>query len=139
MGLELGMTLKFYTSVTKGLKLKVRKFFGLLSTFLEVTAEKLVRMGEGGGGFLQTPPPSPSPPPPAILNTANTKIKQNPGAAQIRNIMQSSSSFIRISGPIPEYIKKPALINDQENIGKNPGKTRRWEKRLVCSKYSWRV
>ena len=135
------MTLKFYTSVTKGLKLKVRKFFGLLSTFLEVTAEKLVRMGEGGGGggaFCKHPLPPP-PSPPAILNTANTKIKQNPGAAQIRNIMQSSSSFIRISGPVPEYIKKPALINDQENIGKNPGKTRRWEKRLVCSKYSWRV
>ena len=29
--------------------------------------------------------------------------------------MQSSSTFIRISGPIPE-VKKSALINDYENI-----------------------
>ena len=31
------------------------------------------------------------------------------------NIMQSSSTFIRISGPIPE-VKKSTLINDYENI-----------------------
>ena len=36
-----GMPLTFYTSVTKGLKLKVRKFPGLTSTFVEVTWEKL--------------------------------------------------------------------------------------------------
>ena len=45
------MGLKFYTSVAKGLKLKVRKFCGLISTFVEVTGEKLV------GGFLAPPPP----------------------------------------------------------------------------------
>ena len=43
------MGLKFYTSVAKGLKLKVRKFWGLTSTFAE---EKLV----GGGAFLPSPP-----------------------------------------------------------------------------------
>ena len=34
------MVLKFYTSVAKRLKLKVRKFKGLISTFVEVTEEK---------------------------------------------------------------------------------------------------
>ena len=42
--LALGMNLKFYTSLAKGLKLKVRKFCGLIHTFAEFTAEKL----EGG-------------------------------------------------------------------------------------------
>ena len=42
LGLALGMALKFYTSVTKGLKLKVRKFWGLVPKFVEVTGEKLV-------------------------------------------------------------------------------------------------
>ena len=42
------------------------------------------------------------------------KIKQKPGC-QIRNITQSLSSFIRISGSIPE-VKNPALIIDWENI-----------------------
>ena len=50
----LGMALKFYTSVTKRLKLKVRKFLELVPTFVEVTEEKLVR-----GAFLP-PPPSPT-------------------------------------------------------------------------------
>ena len=40
------MDLKFHTSVTKGLKLKVRKFQELTSTFAEVTEENLV-----GGAF----------------------------------------------------------------------------------------
>ena len=44
--LALSMVLKFYTSEAKGLKLKVRKFLGLIPTFVEVTGEKLV---EGGG------------------------------------------------------------------------------------------
>ena len=47
------MNFKFYTSVEKGLKLKVRKFYGLIPTFVEVTGEKLV-----GGPFW----------PPSILN-----------------------------------------------------------------------
>ena len=34
--------MKFYTSVAKGLKLKVRKFWGLIPTFVEIREEKLV-------------------------------------------------------------------------------------------------
>ena len=41
LGLALGMALKFYTSAAKGLKLKVRKFWGLIPSFAEVTAKKL--------------------------------------------------------------------------------------------------
>ena len=37
LGLALGMTLKFYTSVTKGLKLKVKRVWRLIPTFIEVT------------------------------------------------------------------------------------------------------
>ena len=42
-GLALGTTLKCYTSVKKGFKLKVRKFWGLIPTFVEVTGGKLVQ------------------------------------------------------------------------------------------------
>ena len=51
------MKLKFYTSVTKRLKLKVKKFWNLAPTFVAVTGEKLV-VGGGvgeGGGFAPTP------------------------------------------------------------------------------------
>ena len=47
------MALKFYASLAKGLKLKVRKCFGLTPTFVEVTWEKLVN-----GVFLHPPPSS---------------------------------------------------------------------------------
>ena len=49
MRLALDMVLKFYTSVVKGWKLKVRKFRKLNSTFVEVAWEKLV------GTFLLPP------------------------------------------------------------------------------------
>ena len=39
------MALKYYTSVAKGLKLKVRKFWGRNPTFVEVTEKKLVGWG----------------------------------------------------------------------------------------------
>ena len=42
LGLAIGTKLKFYTSLSKGLKLKIRKFWGLTPTFVEVTGEKLV-------------------------------------------------------------------------------------------------
>ena len=42
LGLALGTNLKFYTSLSNGLQLKVRKFWGLISMFVEVTGEKLV-------------------------------------------------------------------------------------------------
>ena len=44
LGLALGTNSKFYNSLAKGLKLKVRKFQGLLLMFVEGTAEKLVGM-----------------------------------------------------------------------------------------------
>ena len=46
LGLAPGMSLKFFTAVAKSLKLKVRKFLGLITT-----REKLVQGGEGGEGF----------------------------------------------------------------------------------------
>ena len=49
-GLAHGTNFKFYTIVVKGLKLKVRKFLGLVPLFVEVTKEKLVG---GGGGSLK--------------------------------------------------------------------------------------
>ena len=36
------MASKFYTCVAKGLKLKIRKFLGLIPTFLEITGKQLV-------------------------------------------------------------------------------------------------
>ena len=51
LGLVLGANLKFYTSVAKGLKLKVRTFWGLISMFAEVTGGKLVE-----GALLPSPP-----------------------------------------------------------------------------------
>ena len=49
--LALGENLKFYTSVANGSKIKVRKFCGLIPTFVEVTGGKLVVRG----AFLPTP------------------------------------------------------------------------------------
>ena len=53
-----GTNLIFYTSVAKGLKLKVRKLWSLTPTFVEVTGEKLVE------GLFGTPP---------ILNRVNLR------------------------------------------------------------------
>ena len=39
------MALTFYTSVAKRLKVKVRKFWELIQTFVEVTGDKLVAGG----------------------------------------------------------------------------------------------
>ena len=74
LGLALGMALKFYTSVAKGLKLKVRKFWGLIPTFVEVTREKLV-----GGSFCFAQiflPLHPSPHTHPILNRVTVKRAQ---------------------------------------------------------------
>ena len=64
LGLALGMTLKFYTSVAKRLKLKVEKFWGLSLTFVAVTGEKLV------GGLFASPPSTHTPTP----NTPHTPL-----------------------------------------------------------------
>ena len=44
LGLALGIEFKFYTSVAKGLKLKVRKFWRLIPTFVEVTGENTLEL-----------------------------------------------------------------------------------------------
>ena len=54
LGLALGMALKFYASVAKRLKLKVKKFLRLIFMFVEVTVEKLV--GEEEGFFTRHSP-----------------------------------------------------------------------------------
>ena len=59
LGLVLGRNLQFYTSVAKRLKLKLRKFWGLIPTFVEIIGKKLV-----GGAFL----------PPPILNRVKINI-----------------------------------------------------------------
>ena len=56
MGLALGMALKFYASVEKGLMLNVRKFLGLIPKFVENEAEKPIQ-----GAFF----------PPLILKRVN--------------------------------------------------------------------
>ena len=58
--------MKFYASVAKGLKLKVRKFWGLIPTFVEVTGEKLVWRG-GRGPFW----------PPPILNRVKKRVTRD--------------------------------------------------------------
>ena len=63
LGLALGMNLKFHTIVAKGLKLKVKKFYGLVPTFVEVAGEKMV----GKGPFCSPPPP--------ILNRVNVSLE----------------------------------------------------------------
>ena len=63
LGFALGTNLKFYTIVAKGLKLKVKRFWRLIPTFVEVTGEKLVGMA-----FLPSPLP--------ILNRVNLKLEQ---------------------------------------------------------------
>ena len=95
--------MKFYTSVAKGLKLKVKRFWGLILTFVEVTGEKLVR-----GPFC--------PPNPPIINRVNDShnsnffIGQFPGqygvAPQAHNQqVQSSSPLVFHTsqmGPTPQ-------------------------------------
>ena len=66
LGLALGANLKFYTSLSKGLKLKVRKFWRLILTFVDVTGGKLV------GGFFAMPP---------ILNRISPFTDENQGNA----------------------------------------------------------
>ena len=62
--LALGKNLKLYTTVAIGLKLKVRKFLGLIPVYVEVTGEKLV----WGAVF--------APPPPPILNRVKIMLNK---------------------------------------------------------------
>ena len=58
---------------------------------------------------------------PVKLQTENLfllkiKMKQKTQSPKIRNVIQSLSTFIRISGPIPEVKKTIALINNWEDV-----------------------
>ena len=64
--------MKFYSSLEKGLKLKLTKFLGLIPTFAEVTEGKLVQ--KRGGVFL-----------PPILNRVNT-VAENFVSSESQNI-----------------------------------------------------
>ena len=46
LGLVLGMSWKFYTSVAKGLQLEFKKCLGLIPTFVEVTGELALSFSE---------------------------------------------------------------------------------------------
>ena len=59
LGQALGMALRFYTSVAKGLKIKVIKLWELIHAFVKVTVEKLV-----GRSICPTP----------ILNWVNKRL-----------------------------------------------------------------
>ena len=79
LGLAQVKALKFYTSVAKGLKLK--KFWSLILTFVEVTGAKLV----GGRSFC----PALLPP---ILNRVNMR---QPTKIIFRRILIKQSSYHR--------------------------------------------
>ena len=83
LGLALDTNLKFYTSLSKGLKLKVRKFLGLILTFVEVTGEKLVES-------LFVPPPHP-----LIMNRVNLN-------AIFFNLCSTILTCLRWSSKVPE-------------------------------------
>ena len=67
------MNLKSHTSMTKKLKLKVRKVWGIVLTFAEDTEKKLV----GGGPFC---------PPLAILN--RVKVKMNVASEIMKEVFE---------------------------------------------------
>ena len=58
MRLAVIMTLQFYINMVKGLKLNDQKFLGQISTFVEVTGEKLIEAGRGGLFSHHPIPPS---------------------------------------------------------------------------------
>ena len=90
LGLALGANLKLYTSLSKGLKLKVRKFWVLTPTFVEATREKLV----GGGGFLSP-----------ILSRVNDMLSKSSDATfHVKHIqelgIESCKYFYGLSAPV---------------------------------------
>ena len=81
--------MKFYASVVKGLKLKLRKVLALIPTFEEVTEEKLV----AGGPFA-----------PSILN----RVKRWSRQSLIRN---AQKSYIGNNIPKSIIFEKESFIN----------------------------
>ena len=86
--LALSTNLKFYTSLSNVLKLKVTKVWGLIFTFIEVTREKLV---EG----------APICPPPSILNRVKSKLLVSLSIKTCRLDVLLFSEFINI---VPIFI-----------------------------------
>ena len=78
--------MKFYTSVAKGLKQKVKRFWGLIPTFVEVTREKLEEGRGGEGGWV-----SPSL---VILN----RVKQRNIRVFLARILKSSVCGLEVCG-----------------------------------------
>ena len=91
------MDLKFYTSQAKRSKLKVRKFWGLVPTFVEVRGEKLV-----GGPFRAFLPP-----PVLILNRVKQRTWPNDDVTRkvfkiIKAIWATKSRVIHVRISIPK-------------------------------------
>ena len=89
MGLALGTNLKFYTSLSKGLKLKVKKFWALILTFVEVTGETLVE------GFF-------GPPPSWIGLTTKAELKEE------------QDKIIKLQAFDPSYVRGKSYYEDDE-------------------------
>ena len=101
--MALGTNLQFYTSVAKRLKLKVRKFWGLVPTFVEVTGEELIR-----GAFLP-PPPLPLP----ILN----RVKKL-GSYYFHKIDFLKRSLNFLKKHVKQSCRKQLFLNSQNNYNK---------------------
>ena len=94
MGLALGTNFKFCTSVAKGLKLKLRKFWGPNPTFEEVTGEKLV----GGRGLYF---------PVFRLNTGKIGTRKTPNTATFHAVILFNLNFgIRNLVLFPSELKR---------------------------------
>ena len=117
LGLKLGTNLKLYSSVAKGLKLKVQRFWGLLPTFVEVTGEKVV-------GRLFCPPPPPPPPPSPSSSWIGLLLLKFIIADIISTQIADISNFFFFSGIYPASLKvaKAISINKKES-------------KLECSNY----
>ena len=89
------MNLKFYISVTKGLKLKVGKFLGLILTFVEVLGEKLV-----GGLF--------SP----IMNRVNKRLQYTcfPISYDQCSTHIETSQFICCANQVTDFYMRRTLV-----------------------------
>ena len=104
--LALDTNLKFYTNVPKGLKLKVRKFSGLIPTFVEVTREKLI-----GGLFA----------PPSWITLRNNPYFAVPIVKSVHKGLESLSYL----GPkIWELL--PLEIKETETFSQFKAKIKKW-------------
>ena len=82
------MTNDLCSNVTKELKLKFKRFFGLVPSFVEAAGEKLVE-----GTFLHSP----------ILNSVKTKSQKVFGANSFVCRSYRAKTGRRRTPPVPEY------------------------------------